>query len=311
MAEEIRISRAFIEQELPQAPPLYVSVFLMTQAIGQKAAEVAHALDILESDVLRAWKYWQERGYLLEAQQQEMAAKPVASARPEYTPAELSAYLKHPDIQLLFRSAEQKLGKSLSYSDMAMLFSFYDWLGLPMDVIELLLSDCVSRGKRGMRYIEKVAIAWAEEGIDTPEKAAEYLRMRRQGYREVMRAFGQGNRMPAPEEEKYLKKWLRTYHLPTEIVAAACERTILRTGGVSFAYADRILEQWHKAKVQSMADVQKLDEAFAAKKAVHQKSEPTYRQQSKPHSNRFINYTQREWDYAELERLEREKQSEW
>ena len=27
MAEEIRISRAFIEQELPQAPPLYVSVF--------------------------------------------------------------------------------------------------------------------------------------------------------------------------------------------------------------------------------------------------------------------------------------------
>ena len=30
MAEEIRLSKSFIETELPQAPPLYVSVYLMT-----------------------------------------------------------------------------------------------------------------------------------------------------------------------------------------------------------------------------------------------------------------------------------------
>ena len=33
MAEEIRLSKSFIETELPQAPPLYVSVYLMTLAV--------------------------------------------------------------------------------------------------------------------------------------------------------------------------------------------------------------------------------------------------------------------------------------
>lgn len=35
MAEEIRLSKSFIETELPQAPPLYVSVYLMTLALGR------------------------------------------------------------------------------------------------------------------------------------------------------------------------------------------------------------------------------------------------------------------------------------
>ena len=59
MAEEIRILKDFIEKEVPKAPPLYVSVFLMTKAAEGKtsAAEIAEKLEILESDVLKAWRY--------------------------------------------------------------------------------------------------------------------------------------------------------------------------------------------------------------------------------------------------------------
>lgn len=67
----------------------------------------------------------------------------------------------------------------LSQQDMSLLFSFYDWLGLPMEVIELLLSYCTASGHTGMRYIEKVAIGWAEEGVNTVEKAAEYIELRK------------------------------------------------------------------------------------------------------------------------------------
>ena len=125
-----------------------------------------------------------------------------------------------------------------------------------------------------------------------------------------MRAFGQGKRLPAPEEETYMKKWLREYKLPLDVVITACERTIMRTGGVSFLYADKILQQWHQAGVKSQADIAKQDEAFAAKRA-QQKSSEQPRQTAPQRQNRFINYTQREWDYNELERLEREKQREW
>ena len=46
MADEIRLSKNFIENELPTAPPLYVSVYLMTVAAGGTAAEVAAKLGV-------------------------------------------------------------------------------------------------------------------------------------------------------------------------------------------------------------------------------------------------------------------------
>lgn len=310
MAEEIRIGKDFIEKELPTAPPLYVSVYLMTLAAGGSSAEIAGRLNVLESDVLRAWAYWKDRGYLQEKTAAPPGKKPLpAAARPDYAPAELAEYMKHQEVRRLFDSAAQKLGKLLSHQDMSLLFSFHDWLGLPMDVIELLLSYCVSNGHRGMRYIEKTALGWAEEGIDTPEKAAEYIELRKTGFRAVLRAFGQGNRLPVPAEEGYMKKWLKEYGLPLELVQTACERTVLQTGRPSFPYADSILRQWRDAGVKTAADIAALDEAFAAKKAgnAQKPAGEQPRKKPAPKQNKFINYTQSEWDFAEIERLEREQ----
>lgn len=310
MAEEIRISKDFIEKELPSAPPLYVSVYLMTLACGGGSAEIAAKLNALESDVLRAWAYWKDKGFLRETAAEPVVKRPLpAEGRPDYAPAELAEYMKHQEVRRLFDSAAQKLGKLLSQQDMSLLFSFHDWLGLPMDVIELLLSYCVSNGHRGMRYIEKVALGWAEEGIDTAEKAAEYIELRKTGFRAVLRAFGQGNRLPVPAEEGYMKKWLREYGLPLELVQTACERTVLQTGKPSFPYADSILRQWRDAGVKTAEDIAALDEAFAAKKAgnAQKPAEAPSRKKNAPKQNKFINYTQSQWDFAEIERLEREQ----
>ena len=275
MAEEIRLSKSFIETELPQAPPLYVSVYLMTLAVGQDAKKVAERLKATETDVLYAWGYWKGKGYLQEEKKQETERPAlVSSVRPDYSPRELALYIKIDKVRKLFDSAQKKLGKMLSQQDMSLLFSFYDWLGLPMEVIELLLSYCTASGHTGMRYIEKVAIGWAEEA--------------------------------------YMKKWLQEYKLPLDVVKLACERTVMQTGKASFAYADRILENWKKAGVSAVADVQAQDAAFAAKKA---QNTPTTQTAEKPQraqkQNRFINYTQSEWDFAELERLEREQREKW
>lgn len=309
MAEEIRIDRDFIEKELPKAPPLYVSVYLMT-LVGGTSAEIAEKLNALESDVLRAWAYWKDRGFLREKE----AGTPVkkllpAAERPDYDPAELAEYRKHQEVRRLFDSAAQKLGKFLSQQDMGTLFSFYDWLGLPLDVIEIMLSYCVSNGHTGMRYIEKVALGWAEEGIDTPEKAAEYIELRKTGFRAVMRAFGQGNRLPISAEEGFMKKWLKEYGLPLELVQMACERTVLQTGKASFAYADGILKKWRDEGAKTAADVAALDERFAAKKAAgaEKPDGEASRRTPAPKQNKFINYTQSEWNFEEIERLEREQ----
>ena len=312
MADEIRLSKNFIETELPMAPPLYVSVYLMTLATGGTAAEVAKKLNATETEVLYAWGYWKGKGYLKETTEEKQQAKPalLASERPEYSPAELAVYMqKSESTQKLFQTAQKKLGKMLSHNDMSMLFSFHDWLGMPIDVIELLLSYCSANGHTGMRYIEKVALGWAEEGINTVEQAVEYIELRQTGFRTILKAFGQ-NRMPVPTEEAYMKKWLQEYQLPMDVVKMACERTVLQTGKASFAYADKILASWKDVGVKTVADVEAQDKAFAAKKAQNTPAEkPAV--QTAPKQNRFINYTQSEWDFAELERLEREHREKW
>ena len=76
-------------------------------------------------------------------------------------------------------------------------------------------------------------------------------------------------------EEAYMKKWLQEYKLPLDVVKLACERTVMQTGKASFAYADRILENWKKAGVSAVADVQAQDAAFVAKRRrIHRPHRP-------------------------------------
>lgn len=311
MADEISISNEFIEKELPLAPPLYVSIYLMTKVfVGVSAEQIAEKLNVLESDVIRAWKYWQER-----EQAKTIASTPsrvCLEQRPEYGMAELSEYMKHQDMKELLRKAQQKLGKPLTQQDISMIFSFYDWLGFPLDLIEVLLSYCVLDGFKGMRYVEKVAMSWAENGIDTVEKAAEHIEMRKTGFYAIMRAFGQSGRMPVDGEEAYMSKWLKEYGFSLDVIKVACERTVMQTGKVSFAYADSILKKWKVAEVKTTQDIEALDRAFEAKKTMKgNETKPVATAPAQPKQNRFINYTQRQWDFDKLEKLQREERDKW
>ena len=80
MADKIELSKAFIEQELPAAPPLYVSIYLMTQVVGRDSAKVAEKLNATESDVLRAWAYWMDRKVM--QKEEEKPAEPPAPPEP-------------------------------------------------------------------------------------------------------------------------------------------------------------------------------------------------------------------------------------
>ncbi len=328
-----QISNIFIDEYMPKAFAPFVLAYLFAYRhcsggnTGLSDKEVAKALDLLESDVVKAWKYWQEQGLLklhddgsveflpVESRKEKRVAEQTVflSRPPSYSPEEISVYLeKSKVVKGLFLSAQAHLGKLLSQNDMSMIFSFYDWLRLTPEVIEILLAYCVQGGHRNMNYIEKVAISWAEEGIDTPQKALDYMKLRKNGYREIMGAFGQRGRTPSPAEEGFMKRWLTEYEMPLDVIKMACERTILQTGTISYPYAESILVAWQKEKVKSREDVERLDATFAAAKQAKkaQKEGNVQKAVQAPKAvkqNRFVNYEQRNWDFQELERLEREK----
>ena len=65
-----------------------------------------------------------------------------------------------------------------------------DKLGFSEDLTDYLIQYCVDRGKRDFRYIEKVAISWAEQGITTQKQAASLAGKYDKDVYEIMRALG-------------------------------------------------------------------------------------------------------------------------
>ena len=72
--------------------------------------------------------------------------------------------------QLLF-IVEQYIGKPLSVREIETVCYISEQLRFSDDLIDYLVQYCVDKGKKDFRYIEKVAIGWAQNGISTPKQA--------------------------------------------------------------------------------------------------------------------------------------------
>ncbi|MFQ9395909.1 MAG: DnaD domain-containing protein [Lachnospiraceae bacterium] len=81
-----------------------------------------------------------------------------------------------------------------------------------------------------------------------------------------MNAFGIKGRGPARTEKEYIDRWTDTFHFTLDIIEEACNRTIAKTHSPSFAYADKILEDWSKKKVRHLNDIKPLDTEHAKTK---------------------------------------------
>ena len=202
-------------------------------------------------------------------------------------------------IQILY-IAEQYLGKTLSPTESQKLLFFYDGLGLSADLIEYLLEYCVSHNHKSIRYIEKVAIAWAEEGITTVEQAKRSNSRYNKEYFAILKALGITNRNPVETEITLMDTWLKTYCFSMEIIQEACNRTVLQTGQASFQYTDKILEGWKKKEVKTLDDIRSLDDEHQKRR---QSKKSASRKPAAPASNnRFNNFEQREYDFSEYEK---------
>lgn len=193
-----------------------------------------------------------------------------AEERPAYRQADIADYLEGSgEFRRLTAEVERKLGKKLTAPDVGILLGLNDYLGLPADVIYLLVCHCVERaqqrggaGRRpGMKQIEREGYAWARMGIDSQAAAAEYLKScarRRQRVPQYMRVLGLGERMPSASEEKYLDAW-QEMGFPPETVALAYDKTVLKCHELKWPYLNGILKRWHEAGLHTPEEVEAGD----------------------------------------------------
>lgn len=237
----------------------------------------------------------------------------AASSQKEYTLDEIKEFRKNPDISELFFIIETYLKHTLSSTDTNMVLYWLDELHFSTDLVEYIVEYCITKGHSSLRYMNKVALGWADAGIKTVDQAKDDAAAHSQIYYSVMKALGITGRNLVDSEVSLINKWVGEYGFDIELVKAACSKTISAIQKPSFEYTDSILANWRKKDVHTLKDVEVLDANFAkANKASatgSSQSTNAANGSSKPKSNnsssknKFNNFNQRNNDYDKLEKL--------
>ena len=311
--------------KLAGSNPLKVLLWALRHA-GEpfEAKNVAKAIGIDTSDVTDAMLYWQQAGLVTIKDEEivpsgSMVQEPEARApqerpeinletQPEEKPHKVlsrpqkadNAFVakrmnESSDISCLMHEAEQILGRLISNGDSATLLMIHDDFGLPADVIIMLLQYAVSIGKANTRYIEKVAINWADEEINTHQKAEAKLRRlaeNNKAWHVVEQAVGLPHRAPSTKEEAAAAVWITEWGFRVELIHEAYDRSVDATGKFSPAYMNRILERWHKDGIVTLeqAHKEKDERASARKSDKPPKATSTYDINEYEHSGVFDNF---------------------
>lgn len=193
----------------------------------------------------------------------------VMGERPSYTEKDvISAMDGDRDFRAVYGEVQRLLGRSLNTEEMKIVLGFVRYLGLPADVICVLVCYCRERARQkgnlrnpSLRTIEKEAYAWAEQGIDTVEEAAAFIQtqnMRFSQLGQLMKALQIRGRNLTPGEEKYARGWLDA-GFEMDVIALAYERTCLNTGGMNWAYMNKILSRWQAEGLTTVEKVKNGD----------------------------------------------------
>ncbi|MDE7313478.1 MAG: DnaD domain protein [Eubacterium sp.] len=336
------VPNTFIDEYMTHADGEFVKIYLyLLRCMNNpdtvfSISDIADKFDHTEKDVTRALKYWEKMRLLrLEFNKQAeltgiclsdftsskmpraaQEAEPALPAdtchteqkhklpeRTEYSRNQLALLSESESVQEILFVTERYLGHPLNNTEIQMILYWLDKLKFSPSLVEYLIEQCVAKNHLSIRYMDKIALSWAEAGIRTLTDAKQALQHHGNAVYAVQKAFGISNRTLAEAELKYVHKWSEELGFSDEVIALACEKTILRIHQISFDYADSILQNWKQHNVRTLNDVKLLDAQYQEAKAKKVSAgKAAVRTAKGTCAGGFANFSQRTYNYEELER---------
>ena len=189
---------------------------------------------------------------------------------PEYTSADVVKRSESdPEFSAIIAEASKIMGKTISSPDLKILCGIYDHLGMPAEVVMLLLNYCSityekkygTQRRPSMSAIRKEALCWANREILTMEAAEEYIQW--QGRRtsdvgQIKELLGIRGRELVKTELERINSWL-DMGFSGEVIQIAFERTVTNTGSLKWNYMDRILQSWKEKNLMTPQEIEEKD----------------------------------------------------
>lgn len=271
MTEELKISQKDMRLLLSAASPDAALLYLYTRS-GNDWKNAGAELHMNESRLGCAEATLRQLGLMLDDRVSHIAP----GERPSYSERDvLQAMDGDGDFRSLYGEVQCQLGRSLNTEELKILLGFVRYLGMTPELVSVLVCYCKDRARRkgslrnpSLRTIEKEAYAWAERGIESVEDAAAFIQKENVRNSRISRLMGLlqiHGRSLTGAEERYAKAWL-DMDLSEELISMAYERTCLNTGGLNWAYMNKILQRWHDQGLRTAEDVRTGDRKGAVPK---------------------------------------------
>ena len=179
----------------------------------------------------------------------------VTTELPHYTSDALDRVMANrKNSQTLVDEAQKTLGVIFtSHSQIAQLIGIVEGLGVSDEYLLLLLAYCREKGKKTLRYAEKLAVSLVDADVTTPEALSEHLlamQAAESAEGQIKRLFG-FSRSLTGKEKGFVADWTGKFGFDEQMIEKAYEFAVDATANPTLNYINSILVRWHEEGISS------------------------------------------------------------
>ena len=159
----------------------------------------------------------------------------------------LEAIEKNSNLKFLIEEAPKILKRTLSSTDIIVIISLMEWTQMDIDLALMLMNYCASTDRTSAKEIEKEAYRWSNQGIDSHEKAEEFIKSNLKLLKlqqDVMFAFHKD--FLSEREKSFIERWANDLNYDIKMIALAYSSAVTRKGENDFSFINGILTSWFK-----------------------------------------------------------------
>lgn len=252
------VENLFIQEFMLKAPGDFVKVYIYGLSQCYRGENSENSIEAFSRDlgldivtVENALRYWERQGILGISKDEDdnlsikyYNIKDVLYNRNFNTEKALYHYRDfNQNLQTIFNN------RMLTPQEYLRIYDWIEVLHLPMEVVLMMIQFYISKKgtKVSINYLDKVAQNWAKDGINTLQKAEEYIERYESCYQDtiaVLKYLGI-HRSPSKAELELYKKWNEQWGFSLNAILQACKETT-KIQSPNMGYVDKILEKFYK-----------------------------------------------------------------
>lgn len=345
------VENVFIDQFLPSADGNYIKVYLMAYkyAVSKKNNikfdnnHLAKLLQLTLTDVINAWKYWENAGVVELKYEDGIPADPdnsnfdiifknltelyidslyankyeqhniqpsKSSVKGSSTPNsdDLIASFQNPALSKMFKELDDSFRRSLNHNERLNVLEFIDEFGMDPDVVsKAFYISAEEKGIRSIKYALGILRNWHDMGIRSFKELEEMLKNksnRHYQYLQIKKSIGSINTNPTPVEKKTMDRWIDEWNYSMDLIMKACEKSS-NTTNPSIAYINGILSDWNDKNLRTLEDIEENEKRHKEEKNKIKSNKDFANNNSKEIKSKFHNFPQASSQYSdeELEKI--------